>query len=47
MRQLKLRRTLIRLNQTSDKSNEILKTNNKAKLNDEVHKPINSNMILF
>jgi len=38
MRQLKLQRSLIRLNKIEDKSNEILKTNDKEKLIEEVNK---------
>jgi hypothetical protein len=36
MRQSKLRRTLICLNKTKDKSTEILKTNDKTKLIEQV-----------
>lgn len=36
MRQFKLRRELIRLNKNKDKTNEILKTNDKAKLIEQV-----------
>ncbi len=38
MKQAKLRRTLISLNKTNDKSIEILKTNDKAKLIEQVNK---------
>ena len=38
MKQSKLRRTLIQLNETKDESLEILKTNDKTKLIEEVNK---------
>jgi hypothetical protein len=38
MRQLKLRRTIIRLNKAKDKSIEIIKTNDKANLIEQVNK---------
>ena len=40
MRQLKLRRTLTRLNKTKDKPPEMLKSNDKAKLIEQVTNPM-------